>query len=110
MRHLTDPNLIAAFALTEAAPRKMVINLMFKPGDYGVPAAEDAVNRVTADAAYYPPDDELPDPSRIVAKIYGIGGWNRYIVNAEGEVLFSAFHADAEATERASRYGFAIFR
>ena len=41
--------------------------------------------------------------------IYGAGGWNRYPVMPNGEVLFSAFHSDAEGIRRARAAGFRIF-
>lgn len=42
--------------------------------------------------------------------IYGLGGWNRYIVDMLGEILFHIDFAEAEKyTEKARKVGFTIF-
>ena len=42
----------------------------------------------------------------IATIIYGSGGWNRWGVRYNGEVLFSRHHAREGDTERAESYGF----
>ena len=38
--------------------------------------------------------------------IYGAGGWNRYIVRYDGEIIFSRYHSTAGRIEDAKNAGF----
>lgn len=40
--------------------------------------------------------------------IYGIGGWNRYFVRDDGEIVFSYWHALSEGRKKARGAGFRL--
>lgn len=43
--------------------------------------------------------------------IYGLGGWNRYFVRYDGEIMFSAYHAsNPEKEAQAKDAGFRVAR
>jgi len=50
----------------------------------------------------------LPE-TESVEEIYGAGGWNRWIVLLNGDVMLFGMHAPQEMRERAKALGFRIF-
>ena len=40
------------------------------------------------------------------AAIYGLGGWNRYFVYSDGEIVFSKSHSVPKGIEKAAQAGF----
>jgi hypothetical protein len=48
-------------------------------------------------------DDKFP-----IGTIYGRGGWNRYFVYSNGEIVFSAYHANEKDIEKAKSLGIKV--
>src|SRR5262245_1895197 len=42
------------------------------------------------------------------ATVYGVGGWNRWLVSPNGEVALSGYHSLARTKKAAEELGFAI--
>jgi hypothetical protein len=71
--------------------------------------AIDVHTRKPALAAYlawceYHPIEDRPIATGVT--IYGLGGWHRYFVRGNGDVEFSASHAQPAGRERARAVGF----
>jgi hypothetical protein len=62
-------------------------------------------------ATHEPWDDE-EDPKDILMSVYGAGGFNRYLITADGSILFSKIHATLPspdvAIDRAMALGFEV--
>src|SRR4030065_337434 len=41
--------------------------------------------------------------------MYGLGGWNRYIVQSDGNMVFSKHHSNTEAQDKARSLGFDVW-
>ena len=54
--------------------------------------------------------DECGHPYGIIIQmVYGRDGWHRYGVCDDGEILFSAYHADEKAKLKAQSLGFTLY-
>lgn len=55
-------------------------------------------------------DDHTINSTFGMPAIYGLGGWNRYYVLLNGQVVFSAHHSDEKTCKEAEAAGFRIWR
>ena len=56
------------------------------------------------------PGDKPPDLNDTVGDaIYGAGGFNRYFVRGNGEIIFSRSHSTAEDLAKAKKLGFEVW-
>ena len=46
--------------------------------------------------------------NKIVASVYGSGGWNRYHIDGSGAVNLSAMHAEDDVIIKAQELGFQV--
>jgi len=73
-------------------------------------AREHAEEFVRQIKEWTPLDDEDKENPPLIGSIYGNGGVHRYMIRANGDILYSAFHSsvDPENIDRARELGFEI--
>lgn len=97
MVHITDPDILSKIREIEG---QQWDNLT------------DVNTRMPALKAYDDWKNTNDDPEQMNTGIviYGDGGYNRYYVRGNGEVVLSYKHASSRSLDDAARAGFAIFR
>jgi hypothetical protein len=110
--YIYQPEVLARMAALEGA-EWLAEQLRSRASAYHFPIWLEAWQLKVAEghaAEDYPLDEYIADrfPGAVEPVIYGNGGYHRYIVRPNGELLFSRMHAVAGRVPEASAQGFRL--